>query len=1341
MKRIGPERWTGLRWLRPVLWSGILAGSLVTAQEGPQADEEEVFELSPFTVSTSQDVGYLSTNSTSGTSLNMAIRDLPMSIQVINQDFITDIAASDLDESLVYAAGVFTSDNQASSSVGATRGTQGGGSGDRSISSAGQGARFANVVYIRGLSTPYQNRMGFRYGGLIVTPNSDIALGGLLDSANIERIEVVKGPNSLLYGVGVLTGIVNVIPERPLPEPHYEVTVRAGSYDFFRTQVDFTGPLKADWIPGELNYRAAGSWEDRGHWTDFRGEESRYWTAQLEYRPTEWSRLFLEYQDGYTRIDGIGSQWIYDDINDAKDTEFRNAFDEAYNWARHDGTIERLRPLDPDGFDSALTTIDDAGVQRTQPGFRQTGETFRGGGRGPAYRISGPDTYADRDEQNFIADLELYPIEDLTINVGAFFAEQETEERTLQFAGSNFTDANNFVQNTIPTDRQLQGIWDSGGIYGVPMQEVVKSVFGLTARVDPDVHDGSYILPATTDDVKLTEYFWRDSVVKSETEQFRVRATYTFETPFLLDEARHTVLLGYTYINDDVDFPDGGINRGNARANRAVDYAGALIETDGFEGRAIAEPYNNDGLYYRSIANFSPIYFDGRNDGVDGHNTVRAGDAYLNQDIVQEGFYGVYQGNFLEDRLQVIAGIRRDIYNGTQLTYKRANVTDEFLRAQALDVVQKEALDTALNLTGGDEDLAAELAAEIVARDTADDRFIATWYRDSFESGDQGFFGYADRGGEPDANFGVVPGSRFDIFDEDIEVDTFTLGINFDLTDNLTVYGLMAEGISPNTALRDGNGDIIPAEETFNREIGLKFDLMDGKVSGSVTAFRIDRENGIWDVGFAPNASEWVDARLSPNRSNDFDIPTYDPETPTTYYVRGDYMIQYLAQQFGINPEQLNFAQLGQQIQQDLTLGDLDPSIPVRERLQIIQNVRNNTIFPEEFASLWDSQAPFGGNIQLNYVGINPEGFDDLMEVTLYDPETNEFITRQISNMPVIYSAFSDRTIDFTKNDLLTGIHPIRYNRLTSFGQPQFNNNVDFARRSLVTFDEEINGFEFEVFLTPMPNLQFVINYTHVEREAENTFNFTEWDSIVGTEGTFVPQFSMLHREYGWENAGIQLAWVDHAAYQQALDASADGVVEAASLPDSAVEFFPVEQTDTAIPNSTFVERTAAGQLLLLIDQRGTVVNEANSARATDYVDVLDGVSLNFNPEDELSVFGKYTFDEGPLENLSLTAGFKYIGSSETSVAFNTVSPLIGLTVTPEVAERYQFDLGASYRWRWNNTDMRLSVNLYNVTDETYEVTTTTLDTLNPITGKTVTKRTEKFYTPFTFRIGLTASF
>lgn len=1330
--------WNG-RATKCILVAGaLLMGPAMSGQEGPEADEQ-VFELSPFEVSTSQDVGYLSTNSTSGTSLNTAIKELPMAIQVINQDFITDIAATDLDEALIYAAGVFTSDNQASRSVGATRPVSGG---DRSISSAGGGNRFANVVYIRGLSTPYQNRMGFRYGGLVVTPNSDVALGGLLDAANMERIEVVKGPNSLLYGVGVLTGIVNVIPEKPLSEPHYEFTVRGGSYDFWRAQADLTGPIDAEWLPGQLNYRLAGSVETRGHWTAFRGEESEYWAAQLDYTPNKWMNLFLEYQSGYKRIDGIGSQWIFDTVNSAKDSEFRNEFDEAYNWARHDGVIERLKPLDPNGFDSQLATVDANGVTRVFPGFLQEETTFVGGGMADDYRITGPDTFEERNEDNYLVDLTITPIDNLTINAGAFFSNQETFERNLQFSNPNVTDANNFVERIIPSDTQLNNIWLSSGIYGVPMQAVVQDVFGLTDKVDPDQHPGSYILPATTDDVKLIEYLWRDELVRSQSKQYRLRATYTIETPFIIDDAEHTILAGYSYINDDIDFPDGGINRGNARSNRATDFTGITID-EGTTGRPINNPYDKDGLYYRSIANFSPIYFDGRNDGVDGHNTVRAGDAFLNQDVTQEGYYGVYQGTFLKDRLRVIFGVRRDIYNATQSTYKRMDVTDDFLRANALLDVEKEAIDTAKSLSS-DPAEQERIASEIIATQTADDRFIATWYQDSFESADQGYFGYANRGGGPGDTFGTVPGSVFDVFEEDVKVTTYTFGANYDITPHLTIYGLIAEGISPNTALRDGQGEIIPAEETLNKEIGLKFDLMDGKVSGSISFFRIDRENAIWDVIYAPNASKWADARQNLNRDSNFQIPTYGPEDPTVYYVRSDYMVNYFAEEFGINPESLSFAQVGSnQIQQEVSLGDLDPNLSIIERLQLVQAVRDNTIMPEAFAQKWDSQAPFGGLLQLNFVGINPDGFDDLMEITLFDPATSEFITKQISNLPVIYSAFADRNIDFTKNDLLADIHPIRYNRLTSFGQPQFNNNVDInqARRALVTFDEEINGFEFEVFYTPTDNLQFVINYTHVEREAKDTFNFTEWESIAGTQGTFVPPFGMLHREFGWENAGIDLAWVDYDAYQAALGSSGDGVVSIDSIEAGAIDAVSDGEADAVISAQEFTERSEQGQILLLVDRSGNVINENNSARATDYGNTLTGVSLNFNPEDELSIFGKYTFTEGRLQNLSLTAGFKYIGPSETSVAFNTVSPLVGLTVTPEVPERFQLDLGASYRWMWNNVAMRLSVNVYNILDDTYDRTITTIDTRNPITGAEVTKRTEKFYTPTTVRVGLTLSF
>ena len=54
------------------------------AQEADGSDGE-IFELSPFTVTTADDRGYLSTNAVSGTSLNTSIRDLPMALEVINQ--------------------------------------------------------------------------------------------------------------------------------------------------------------------------------------------------------------------------------------------------------------------------------------------------------------------------------------------------------------------------------------------------------------------------------------------------------------------------------------------------------------------------------------------------------------------------------------------------------------------------------------------------------------------------------------------------------------------------------------------------------------------------------------------------------------------------------------------------------------------------------------------------------------------------------------------------------------------------------------------------------------------------------------------------------------------------------------------------------------------------------------------------------------------------------------------------------------------------------------------------------------------------------------------------------
>ncbi|MGH8627106.1 MAG: TonB-dependent receptor plug domain-containing protein [Gammaproteobacteria bacterium] len=55
------------------------------------------------------------------------------------------------------------------------------------------------------------------------------------DLANIEQIEVLKGPAAVLYGRLEPSGLVNLVTKKPLEEPYYALQQQFGSYDFYRT--------------------------------------------------------------------------------------------------------------------------------------------------------------------------------------------------------------------------------------------------------------------------------------------------------------------------------------------------------------------------------------------------------------------------------------------------------------------------------------------------------------------------------------------------------------------------------------------------------------------------------------------------------------------------------------------------------------------------------------------------------------------------------------------------------------------------------------------------------------------------------------------------------------------------------------------------------------------------------------------------------------------------------------------------------------------------------------------------------------------------------------------------
>lgn len=101
------------------------------------------------------------------------------------------------------------------------------------------------------------------------------------DVANLERVEVIKGPASILFGRVEPGGIVNYVTKRPRTTEAYSIRQRFGSYDFYRTEADATGPIG----DGDVAYRAIGAYQRSGGFVDFTSGERAFFSGGLLWQP------------------------------------------------------------------------------------------------------------------------------------------------------------------------------------------------------------------------------------------------------------------------------------------------------------------------------------------------------------------------------------------------------------------------------------------------------------------------------------------------------------------------------------------------------------------------------------------------------------------------------------------------------------------------------------------------------------------------------------------------------------------------------------------------------------------------------------------------------------------------------------------------------------------------------------------------------------------------------------------------------------------------------------------------------------------------------------------------
>ncbi|MBL9202506.1 MAG: TonB-dependent receptor plug domain-containing protein [Opitutaceae bacterium] len=368
----------------------------------PAASADQPVVLETFRVDTSRDRGYVATNSTAGTRLNVAIKDIPLPIEVITREFIDDIGAMDIKEALQYSAGI-VQDTVATANVFLFSPS---GSG-----AAGSVSRDSVSITIRGLNTRSFLRNGFRQDAVT-------------DVVNVDRLEVARGPQSLLYGVASLGGIVAITPKYPRATPKTDLRLGFGSNDFHRAELYRTGPIwKGKSDTRSLNYGLGVVYQNQSSRSDFDDRKRLLVTPAVEFRPFRDTNIFVDVEYGRFETKGTG----FLDLNDTSAGNLRNRIT-GQLIAENLNEWGETRAVAKDIF-----------------------------GRDRHFRWGGGDTFAKDDHFSGTVEVTQKLLPGLTLVLGANYSDRFSKNRSINGGVTRATTASAAIAPTAP------GAWTNVG--------------------------------------------------------------------------------------------------------------------------------------------------------------------------------------------------------------------------------------------------------------------------------------------------------------------------------------------------------------------------------------------------------------------------------------------------------------------------------------------------------------------------------------------------------------------------------------------------------------------------------------------------------------------------------------------------------------------------------------------------------------------------------------------------------------------------------------------------------------------------------------------------------------
>lgn len=181
------------------------------------------------------------------TKTDTALVETPQAISVITANQLSDRGAQTMQETLRYSAGVdseaYGLDTRADGPI--VRG-------------------FYPVEYLDGM---------MKLVGYSLIPRTEVY--------TLDRVELLRGPSSVLYGQGNTGGVINEISKRPLFEAQSTIGLQYGSYDRKQLQFDTTAPLDSS---GDLAGRIVGVYRDSDMQTDHVADDRRVLAPSLTWQ-------------------------------------------------------------------------------------------------------------------------------------------------------------------------------------------------------------------------------------------------------------------------------------------------------------------------------------------------------------------------------------------------------------------------------------------------------------------------------------------------------------------------------------------------------------------------------------------------------------------------------------------------------------------------------------------------------------------------------------------------------------------------------------------------------------------------------------------------------------------------------------------------------------------------------------------------------------------------------------------------------------------------------------------------------------------------------------------------